>query len=220
MGQLYDNTVDLVVTDCPYKVVSGGCTGLTRTRGGIFTNEIDGFRSGKIFEHNDIEFHEWLPEVYRVLKEGTHCYIMINGRNLMALQQEAEKVGFEFQNIIVWDKGNKTPNRFFMQQVEFILMLSKRPAKSINDMGRANLISVPNPVGEKEHPTEKPVALMKILIESSSNKGDIVLDPFMGCGSTIQAARLCERNYIGIEIDKKYFDIAFTRLQQQKKPLW
>lgn len=211
-----DDSIDLLVTDCPYRLVGGGC--VANRWGGLFESEF--LKSGGVFEHNSIEFSEWLPDVYRVLKEGTHAYIMINGRNLCDLQNAAEKCGFKFQNLLVWDKGNKTANRYYMQQVEFILMLAKGAARSINDMGRSNLISVPNPVGEKDHPTEKPVALMKILIESSSNKGEVVLDPFMGCGVTIQAAALCGRSYIGIEIDKKYFDIAFTRLKQQKKPLW
>ena len=133
-----------------------------------------------MFSNNDIKFSEWLPDVYRILKEGTHCYIMINGRNLKELQQCAEDVGFKFQNLLVWDKSNKTPNQFYMQQIEFILMLSKRPARNINERGTSNLLSFKNLVGNKVHPTEKPVELMEVFVSNSTNENDIVLDPFMG----------------------------------------
>ena len=73
---------------------------------------------------------------------------------------------------------------------------------------------IPNIIGTKTHPTEKPVELMKILIENSSNEGDIVMDCFMGSGSTGVACLETKRGFIGIEIDKKYYDIAVERIQE------
>ena len=70
--------------------------------------------------------------------------------------------------------------------------------------------------GKNLHDTEKPVELMKILIENSSNKGDIILDPFMGIGATGVACEESERNFIGIEIDKNYFDIAEERIENER----
>ena len=64
------------------------------------------------------------------------------------------------------------------------------------------------------HPTEKPVALMELLIKQSSNEGDIVLDPFAGSGSTLVAARNLNRHYLGYEIDEKYYNIAKQQLTQ------
>ena len=66
---------------------------------------------------------------------------------------------------------------------ELILMLRKGGAKPINNMGTSNIIKIPNIIGKKQHPTEKPIKLMEVLIENSSNEGDLVLDPFMGSGS-------------------------------------
>lgn len=183
-----NESIDCVVTDCPYHIISGGCsTGAYGNPSGILNHDLEKqdinteyTRQGKLFKYNDIEFAEWLPEVYRVLKMGTHCYIMINARNLADLQKEAEKVGFEYQQLLIWDKGNATPNRYYLNAYECILMLSKRPARSINDMGAKNIIAIPNIIGNKEHPTEKPVELMKWLIRQSTNIGEIVLDPFMG----------------------------------------
>ena len=210
-------SIDLVVTDCPYHIVSGGCTNIPRKDepSGIF-NRRNTFtqanaKSGKLFDNNDIKFKEWLPDVYRILKPNSHCYIMINARNLKELQQECENVGFKFQQLLVWDKGNATPNRYYLNACEFILMLRKGNAKNINEMGTKNILQIKNIRG-KTHPTEKPVELMKILIENSSQEGELVLDPFLGVGATAMACKELNRDYIGIELDEKYYNIACKRV--------
>lgn len=237
MRNIHDKSIDCVVTDCPYKIVGGGCSednhnqtsGILNKRktkhesiSGVLNDQVNAVRSGKMFANNDIKFSEWLPDVYRVLKDGTHCYIMVNSRNLKELQQAAEDVGFAFQNLLVWNKSNATPNKYYMQQLEFILMLSKRPARNINDMGQSNLLSVRNIIGNKVHPTEKPISLMEVLIKNSTNEGDVVLDPFAGGGSTLIAAKRAGRKFIGMEVDKKYYEIARKRLYEepQQQLLW
>ncbi len=233
-----DNSIDLIVTDPPYKIIAGGvttevkkneCGGSLRRRdisgsptiGNKWVNKSIGdvplaIRQGKLFSNNDITFSEWLPEVYRVLKDGCHCYIMINGRNLKDLQTEAEKAGFKFVNLLVWKKNNKTPNGYYMQQCEFILLLRKGKARYINNRGTSNCFELANIIGKKKHPTEKPIELMKIFVENSSNVGDTVLDPFMGVGTTGAACMALQRNFIGIEIDEKYFNIANERIFSRK----
>lgn len=245
-----NESVDLVVTDCPYHIVSGGCTNdavkigrysecggifhKSRKReshggcyvgdtqhvnlGGIF-DEFDAScytKQGKLFKHNEIKFSEWLPELYRVLKPASHCYIMINPRNLKDLQTDAEKAGFIFQNLIVWDKGNATPNKYYMNAYELILMLRKGRAKNINNLGSKNILRVPNIVRNKQHPTEKPAELMQLLIENSSQEGDVILDPFMGVGGTGVACMNSKRDFIGIEIDEKYYTIAESRMKPKE----
>lgn len=128
------------------------------------------------------------------------------------LQIEAEKTGFKFQNILIWNKGNATPNRYYLNSYEMILMLRKGNAKNINNMGTKNILDIKNIIGNKTHPTEKPVALNKILIENSSNENDTILDPFMGTGSCGIACMNLNRNFIGFEIDEKYFNIAKERI--------
>lgn len=243
LKNLPDESVDLVVTDCPYKISSGGSTagkegmpsGMLsknieyeinengrRVRkgtkhinlGGILDDSVRDVMAGKIFTHNNIDFEEWLPDVYRVLKPSTHCYIMINSRNLRELQEKAEAVGFKFQNLLAWVKNTATPNKYYMQKMEFILMLRKGAAKNINDMGCTNLLSYKNFMGNKQHPTEKPVQLMEVMIGNSSQPGDLVLDPFAGSGSTLIAAKNLGRDYIGYEIDPKYYEVAVKRLDQ------
>ena len=223
MKDIPNESIDLIVTDCPYHIVSGGCTNVKRDDepSGIF-NRRNAFtqknaKNGKLFDNNDIEFKEWLPDLFRILKNNSHCYIMINARNLKELQQEAENVGFKFQNILVWRKNNATPNRYYLNNCEFILMLRKGKARNINNMGTKNVLDIPNIIGKKKHPTEKPVELMKILIENSSNKNDIVIDPFMGVGATGVACVNTNRNFIGIELDENYFDIAKERIEKVEK---
>ena len=75
-------------------------------------------------------------------------------------------------------------------------------------MGSKTLINIKGLKGNKKHPSEKPIDLMEFLILNSSNENDIVLDPFMGVGSTILASIKNNRKYIGYEIDKKYYDIV------------
>ena len=220
MKKIPDNSIDLVVTDCPYHIVAGGCSNIPRkdepsgifNRRSTFTQK--NAKSGKLFDNNDIEFKDWLPEIYRIVKPNSHVYIMINARNLKELQTECEKVGFKFQQLIVWNKGNATPNRYYLNSCEFILMLRKGNARNINNMGTKNILTIPNIRGNKTHPTEKPIELMKILIENSSNENDIVLDPFFGTGSTLLACVNTHRHYIGYEIDDNYFDIACQRLDE------
>lgn len=230
LKNLQDKSIDLVVTDCPYHIVSGGCSNgifgndKLKNTGCIFNkihnfetddNSIEYTKKGKLFKHNEIKFSQWLPDLFRVLKNDTHCYIMINGRNLKELQQEAEKVGFVFQNLLVWKKNNATPNRYYLNNSEFILMLRKGKARNINKMGTKNILEVPNIIGKKTHPTEKPVELMKILIENSSNSNDLILDPFMGSGSVGVACKELGRKFLGVEIDEKYFNIAKKRFENE-----
>ena len=80
--------------------------------------------------------------------------------------------------------------------------------------GTKNILKIPNILGNKKHPTEKPVELLKVLIENSSNEGDIIMDCFMGSGSTGIACIETNRKFLGIEIDKKYYDIAMERIKE------
>ena len=218
MRQIPDACVDLVVTDPPYRITSGGCT----TKGcmalsGVLAQNTKAVRSGKMFEHNDIAFSDWVPEVFRILKPNTHCYIMTNSRNLLELWSVCEKAGFVFQNLLVWEKGNVTPNRYYMGAYELVLMLRKGKAKTINHRGTKNILRVHNQVGRKNHPTEKPMELMQIMVENSTQAGDLVFDPFMGTGSTGVACVRTGRRFWGAEISDEYFREANRRIKETEE---
>lgn len=204
-------SIDLVITDPPYLTISGG--NKSEKWLSSYKNSVLYRNDGKIFDYNDIDHLSWLKEVYRVLKPNTHCYIMTNLLNLFELEKLAEEVGFKLHNLLVWEKNTANANRWYMKNCEYTLFFRKGEAKTINDPSSKTVHKFNNPVGNKNHPTEKPVDLMQFYITNSSKEGDVVLDLFMGSGTTGVAAKLTNRDFIGIEIDPKYFEIAKKRIE-------
>lgn len=175
---------------------------------------------GKIFIYNDIKPESYIPEFYRVLKNGSHCYIMTNHINLQTMLNVATFCGFKFIKSLIWDKKNKIMGLYYMSQFEYILFFRKGVGKKINYCGTSDILSIPNKKtkdenGKNIHDTEKPVELMSILIENSSVEHEIVLDPFMGVGTTAIAAINTNRKFIGFELDEKYFEIAKNRIKKR-----
>ena len=121
------------------------------------------------------------------------------------------EAGFKLHNILIWKKNTANPNRWYMQDKEYILFFRKGHAFPVNDKGIKSVIEVDNIVGNRVHESQKPVELMRILIAQSSQPGDVVLDPMMGSGTTGVAALLLGRQFIGFEIDEKYLPIAARR---------
>lgn len=210
---IQNDSISCIVTDPPYKMnhSTGGCTNIgmkNKWQGNIKAgNTVMGFDLS-------IKFSDWLPKIYRVLKPSGHCYIFCNDKNIQELLNESTKIGFRESNILVWIKNNACPNRYYMKNCEFILFLYKGAAKPINNMGDKAAMQVDNINGKnKLHPVQKPVELLQRLIINSTESNDIVLDPFMGSGSTGVACAETGRRFIGIEIDKDYFNIAKERIE-------
>lgn len=103
-----------------------------------------------------------------------------------------------------------------MHTVEFILLLSKG-TKPINNCSSKNLLQYNGVRGYKRHPEEKSRYLIKEFIKNSTDAGDVVLDMFMGSGSTGEASIECGRSFIGIDIDKQYFDVAMDSLKRYER---
>ncbi|PCI51931.1 MAG: site-specific DNA-methyltransferase [Alphaproteobacteria bacterium] len=199
--------VSLVVTDPPYLLEQGGMTNAEMS-GKFDTRVYD--NKGAIVD-TPIGWPEIMPAIFRAMETG-HAYVMCNNRHVAAALAAAAKSGFRFHNLLVWDKITATPNRWYMKNCEFTCFLFKGKAKYINDCGSQQLVRVPN-ILNAPHPTQKPVELMKSYIKNSSQVGDVVLDPFMGSGTTGVAALILGRQFIGIEKDKKYFDMACERVE-------
>lgn len=212
MGAISDNQIDLIVTDPPYKVTSRGNSG---NSGGMFQKEIN--KKGQVFTHNNIDCCEYAPEFYRVLKEGSHCYVMTNHINLIHMLNVFTNCGFHFIKCLIWNKGNKIMGQYYMSQFEYILFFRKGKGIKINHCGTSDILNVKNiktknEDGKNLHDTEKPVELMEILIANSSKEGGVVFDPFMGIGTTGIACHNLNRSFVGVELDKTYFDIAKARI--------
>lgn len=216
MPQIEDESIDLIVTDPPYKLTSFGSPG---TMSGYWTNKLT--MQGKIFSNNDIDIEKYLPEFYRILKANAHCYIMCNNSNLPHFFEVINKSNFRFIKLLVWDKHTKICGRYYMGQVEHIFLLRKGKDKPINDCGCSDLLSFSNFKREKDkdgnnlHDSIKPIPLMQCLIENSSQQGDIIFDPFIGSGTTALACIRSNRHYVGCEIDKHYYDVAINRIKQE-----
>lgn len=206
MTTMADDSVDLVLTDPPYKVTSRGSSGGT---GGMLKTDIN--KSGMVFKHNSITFNEWLPECYRVLKDGCHAYFMTNNKNLSAMLQAVEGAGFKVFKTLIWVKNTAITNMYYMDNHEYIIFCRKGKAKKINECGTKSVLNFDNP-RNKLHPTEKPVELMAKLIANSTQGGEIVFDPFMGSNPVGLACVELDRNFIGVELDPEYFTIAKNRI--------
>ena len=216
MKQMPDNSIDLIVTDPPYKTTSRGNAG---NSGGMLQKKIN--MKGQVFKHNNISPKDYIPEFYRVLKDGSHFYIMTNHVNLQEMLNVCTENGFKFIKSLIWNKGNKIMGQFYMSQFEYILFFRKGTGRKINHCGTADILNVPNKKtkgedGKNLHDTEKPIELMQILIENSSQENDIILEPFMGAGSTALACKESNRQFIGFELDKQYFDIANKRINNKQ----
>ena len=205
MKEIPEGSVNMILTDPPYRVISGGER--TKLPGWRFKND------GKLFKHNDLKEALWFPEIYRVLKEGSHCYIMTNTLNLERFLKLSRKSGFLLHNLLVWEKNNCLPNRWYMKNCEYTLFLRKGKAKKIHNNGSKTVHKFNNPT-DKLHPCEKPVGLMQMFIENSSEVGDIVLDFAMGSGTTGVACVNTNRKFIGVELDEGYFNIAKDRINE------
>ena len=219
MKAIPDKSIDLIVTDPPYKLTARGNCG---TMSGYWTNDIT--KKGKVFENNNVEIEDYLGEFYRILKDTSHCYIMCNNLNLPHFFEVISKSNFNFVKLLVWDKCTKICGTYYMGQVEHIFLLRKGGNKPINDCGTSDLLSFPNKKykaynGGNIHDSQKPVGLFQTMIENSSKQGEIVLDPFMGSGTTALACIRANRHFIGFELDKKYFDISMQRIKQEQSQL-
>lgn len=213
LKSLPDESVNLIVTDPPYPTTSRGGTG---SSGGMCKKDI--FSKGKVFKHNNIDVSVYAPECYRVLKDGSHFYIMTNHVNLQKILNTCTDIGFHFIKSLIWDKGNKIMGQYYMSQFEYILFFRKGKGVKINNCGTADIISVPNKKtkgedGKNLHDTEKPVELMKILIENSTQPNDIVVDPFVGVGAVARACKETNRRFICCELDTTYCGITKKYIQ-------
>ena len=210
MRHIPDKSVDLIVTDPPYRIITGGTPvdEHKRPRGVLEANK-DLFSSIPSFK-------DWIPMAHRILKEGSHCYVFVNFLNLSDLLTESVKAGFRLHNLLVCEKNNCTPSQYYMKNCEYVLFMRKGRSEYINNIGASKTVhKFCNIIGKKQHPTEKPCDLIEFYIKNSSVVGGFVFDPFMGSGTTAIAAINTGRNWLGIEKDEKYYQVALERIEKR-----
>src|SRR3990167_60932 len=240
LSSLPDNSIDLIFADPPYNMSKKKGLAWKYSKHVTMQEDWDMFSKDEYLQFNQL----WLKEALRVLKPGGSLWISGSFHNIYQvgfILQHYNDV--KINNSIVWYKPNAQPNiscRFFTESKEHLIWASKNGngekwkfnyewSKSIEDQinpkGKQtrNVWSIPlTPKKEKwagAHPTQKPEELLKRIILSCTDKGDTVLDPFIGSGTTSAVAKELGRNSIGIEKDKKYLKIIRKRLNTSQKTL-
>ena len=204
---LESNSIDLIVSDPPYKITAWWCSPTSMQ--GILSQNWN-----KIFKYNDIHISDYIFELYRVLKEDSHLYLMVNTLNLHDFLKWIKKAKFKIHNLLVWKKNNLITSKRYMKNCEYIILAYKWKAKNINFCSSQTVHEFKNPITTRKHPTQKPIKMMELYIKNSSKIWDLILDPFVGSWSTLLASQNLERNFIWFEIDKQYFTLAKTSLEK------
>lgn len=204
MKLLPDESVDLVVTDPPYGIKYQSNM---RTKSEKFDVMIN--------DDNDIRFISYL-ESFRVLKEDACCIVFASWKNFAEDYKQLEKL-FTIRNTIIWYKrgggmGDLKHSLLTDYEIAIVCHKGKCPIRGKRD-GSVWEVTKVNP-NKMQHPTQKPTELIERLIEKFSDESNIVLDPFLGSGTTAVAAVKTNRHYIGFELDEQYFDIACKRLDE------
>ena len=208
MKEIPDGSVDLIVADPPYTMTKRGKS--------CRPNWMPDNMGESVFPYNIPNVSEWFSECYRILKDGTHFYTFTNTNDIHKYLEAGKKSGFKFHNLITMIKNTGMPNRWYMKNCEIILFFRKGAAKPINDVTSRDWykVEIPTKNTGKLHITQKPLDIVQKLVTNSSNSFDVVLDPFMGSGTTGVACVNTNRNFIGIELDENYYSIATNRIME------
>lgn len=208
------NSVDAIITDPPYNI-SKKNNFETMRRKGIDFGEWD----------KDFNLISWLDSAEPLLKKGGNIVIFNDWKNMTEITVALQDKGFEIKDLIRWKKTNAMPrnrDRRFITDYEVAVWAVKKGGKwTFNRLSEAyeipEIVGGLTPKNEKKyggHSTQKPVYVMEWLAERLTNAGDTILDPFMGSGTTGVACNNLNRNFIGIELDKDYYDIACKRNEE------
>lgn len=237
--QIMQESITLIFADPPYNLSRNGLKWKGNKTGGdwyMVNEEWD-----KMTAPEYIQFtRKWIGACYKALKNNGSIYVSCTYHNLSEVMIVLKQLNFKINNIITWQKTNAMPNmtkRVFTHSTEFIVWAVKgknwtfnyNELKKINpqkqkdgtlkqmrDVWTLPLVQGKERLRGKDgralHPTQKPEEMLKRIIIASSNKGDTVLDPFLGSGTTAYTAKKLGRRWVGIEKNKQYVALAEKRL--------
>lgn len=217
------NSINMIFADPPYFLSNGG---LSIRSGKVVSVDKGEWDKKENYEDTSNFTLNWLRECYRLLKSSGTIWVSGTHHNIFEVEHNLKKCGFTIINIIIWHKEDPPPLIYknkFRFSYEFIIWARKGRSHYFNydlmfglkkremeDVWKMSAVKM----NEKKygyHPTQKPEQLLRRIILCSTNEGDVVLDPFLGSGTTTYVAKQLRRNYIGIEKEKKYFEIAKAR---------
>ncbi len=234
LPQMPEKSVDLVFADPPYNLqLEQDLWRPNHTMVDAVTDDWDQFEGFEAYDHFTIA---WLEAVRRVMKNTATIWISGTYHNIFRVGTILQDLGFWILNTVTWYKPNAMPNfrgTRLKNDVEFVIWAKKTPDSRYtfnhHDMKQFNAgkqlgswWEIPvcggaerlkDVEGKKLHPTQKPEELLRRIILASSNVGDIVLDPFVGTGTTAAVAKHMRRHWIGIDSDATYIDAARIRIE-------
>jgi len=227
LKQIEDNSIDCVIVDPPYNISKENDNrDRSKLNSPIMRRESPlkydfGEWDNKTRE-DFLEFtRAWLFQCCRVLKDGGTIISFFNKEDISFLGWEGKKEGIRTRTIFTWCKSNPVPSFRkvnYLSATEYLWIGSKGTKawtfnfKMQKEMKNFMITANGSSYKETKHPTEKPLSLIKYLIEIHSNKDNLILDCFMGSGTTALACKQLGRNFIGIEAIKEYIDMANKRL--------
>ena len=229
-------TFDLIFADPPYNLqLKSELTRPDRSKVSAVNDKWDQFEN---FKKYDDFTYEWLSECKRILKKDGAIWVIGSYHNIFRVGTAIQNLGFWILNDVIWNKNNPMPNfrgTRFTNAHETLIWASKsekskytfnyQSLKCLNDdlQMRSNWdLPICNGSerlkkdGKKIHSTQKPEALLHRILLATSNKNDLILDPFLGSGTTATVAKKLGRNYFGIEKEKNYFKAAEQRIKATK----
>ncbi|MGZ9413839.1 DNA-methyltransferase [Mycoplasma sp. 480] len=207
--------VDHIICDPPYNISKeNNFSTLNSPRKGILFGQWD----------QNFDLFSWISKYVQLLDDNGSIVIFCSYKYMSFIIKELENNKIEVKDVLVWQKSNPMPrniNRRYVQDMEFAIWGVKQKAKWIFNKPKEkpylrSLFEFPIVSGKEkvDHPTQKSLKLMEEIIKIHTNEGDLILDPFMGSGTTGVAALKLKRNFIGIEKDEKYFKIAKERIEK------
>jgi len=242
LKKLPDNSVDLIFADPPYNLqLKSELIRPNQTKVDAVDDSWDKFNSFNDYDDFSIS---WLKECRRVLKDNGTIWVIGSYHNIFRVGKIMMDLGFWVLNDVIWYKTNPMPNfkgTRFTNATETLLWCKKsehqkkytfnyKAMKQLNNGKQMQSVwqislcigneRIKGDDGKKAHSTQKPEELLRRVILSSSNEGDTILDPFFGSGTTGAVAKKLNRNFIGIEKEQKYIEVATKRIDEIKPDLF
>lgn len=211
-----DNSIDFILTDPPYNIGKHSTGNIPLPGRSAMNNDVA--------EWDWVDFHpeEWVEEFIRILKPTGNLFIFTT-YNQIGKWYDSLDQRFDATNFMIWHKTNPAPKIYqagFLNSCEMIYTCwnKKHTWNFISQAEMHNFIESPicmrpERLSSPKHPAQKPVSILQKMIRIASNPGDIVFDPFMGVGSTGVAALSLDRKFIGVELEKTYFQAAKMRIE-------
>ena len=239
LSQIPENSIDMIFADPPYNLSNGG---FSVHAGRMVSVDKGDWDKSRGFEA-DYDFHyNWLDACKKVLKPGGTLWVSGTYHSIYQCGHAIQSLGYHILNDVSWFKPNASPNlscRFFTASHETLIWARKEkkakhtfnydlmkeghwPEDQLKKPGLQMRsvwsMGTPRPEEKKygKHPTQKPLDLLRRVVLSSTNKGDVVLDPFTGSSTTGLAAIMHGRKFIGVDLESKYLDLSVKRFNDLK----